>query len=270
MFKNISRLFNAEVEFDAPYNIKSTKTLYLSFAMQRSGQHLIIDWFCRGQEKITHLNHCRFYKRKSRILLSPMIGRTSIYNDGNIIDSGKIGRFSNYKFLENNKAPSEKLIFTVEDYTNNAKFFESLIRKRTPIVFYILRDPANWLASSLAHQKHSLEQLRINIENLKYNLRQALCSDAPSINYNRFVCDVSYRKKIASEFGLPSFDEAEKALSHTPDFGGGSSFSNNDSSDFFSRWRKYENDSRFIKLLDDDELIELSKEYFGELPGPLA
>ena len=78
----------------------------------------------------------------------------------------------------------------------------------------------------------------------------------------------NYREKLSNKLGLADFENAETALTNTPDFGGGSSFESNENSSFFTRWEKYRDNDMFRYLIEDKELIELSKIYFSELPGP--
>ncbi len=268
MKKIFENILKEEVALDHPYDKFSSSKLYLSFAMQRSGQHVVLDWFCRGLDEIIHLNHCRFYNRRGVSVLSPMTGRTTVYTQGNSHDSDKVGRFRNRKFLANYLEGKKDLIYTVEDFPHNSKYFNIIKEKFKPKTFLILRDPANWLASSIAHDKHSFAQLKINLENYKSYIRAALDEDVLSINYTNFIQDIEYRKALAEIFSINEFENAEKALHRTPDFGGGSSFSKGEDTDFLSRWKRYKDDARFIDLLNDAELIQLAKRYFTHLPGP--
>jgi len=241
---------------------------YLSFSMQRSGQHLIIDWICRGLGDIAHINHCRRYLRFRGIRLEPMVGRVSVYGNGDVTDGGKMSREAMCQFVKQFQYSRE--YYSVEDVLPTVTGYRSLcVRYGNPMII-ILRDPANWLASTLKHSKSNRRMVKRKVDMLKnlldIGIRSSKLPNAAVVNFNRFIVDSSYREDLAERLGLMSLDNAESALHNVPDFGGGSSFGGHDHStvaDVSQRWRTYENDPFYRSLLADRELRSLSEEYFG-------
>jgi len=118
-------------------------------------------------------------------------------------------------------------------------------------------------------------------------------------NFNRWVADHNYRKDLSQRL-MGSFNDS--SIDKIPQFGGGSSFRDSDKltmsmilanwkkllnvrrytrfghywkrftapnneNKLFERWKHFAEDENFLKLVLDNELIELSKELFGEIPG---
>ncbi len=248
----------------------SDKRLMTSFAMQRSGQHLIIEWVCRGLPAgVLHFNHCRFIKGGRRLFLKPIMGRRIVYSGDTVEDSGAQGTANLCKDFPV-PAP-EYFLYSVEDMDPLQRSYRRLIRKYSPEVILILRDPANWLASSIRHGRKEESELREHMETYKKQLSIATGQHRHTFprvivfNYNEFIINEAYRRDMAGKFDQFDLDKADVALARTPDFGGGSSFSGLSKSQTNDRWRKYENDTFFRSLLADRELLELSKAFFGEI-----
>jgi hypothetical protein len=270
-----ARLFDRylPVRFDVPHGRACRSRLLTTFALQRSGQHLVIDWICRGLVEALHVNNCRFAREGLSLVLRPLMGRRVVYTASDIDDSGVQGKRAYRKSLPST-TPSN-LIYSLENQSLAQHDVKRLLAKFDPYVIVILRDPANWLASSLRHGLHSKETLRDNIGILKEYLRFAggltatANSRAIAINFERFTGDEAYRRTIAERIGFTSFERAEEALQHTPDFGGGSSFKDarGRSSGVHDRYLEYRADGFFRATLDDPELIELAGAFFGPLPA---
>jgi len=247
----------------------SQKSIFTSFGLQRSGQHLIIEWICRGlQPDAIHFNHCRFFREGFGYKLTPVAGRRVLYYNKTINDSGIQGR-ENLQSSLPDVLPSN-LFFSIEDINPLELDYKKLLNAHKVLSFIVLRDPANWLASGLRHGLHDSESLQRNKDTLKMYLKIALhkimlvkgCQD---VNYNRFCQDFDYRCKLSEVFDQFDLDYAEKALDNTPSFGGGSSFKNKKSSNVFDRWKEYQRDKVFRSILNDRELLELSNAYFGPI-----
>jgi len=276
------------VKLDVPYDEMRDQQVITTFGLQRSGQHLVIDWICHGLLDVIHLNHCRFYPECWNVALSPMTGRRVVYRNGMRDDSGIQGRENYEESLPAD--PPSALLYSVEDERLTWSPYRRLLAEYDPQTVLIIRDPANWLASSLKHDRHSKRELRKHAGILKEYIAHALQaseSDAGpvdiAINYSRFIQDRAYRATVAERLGLKDFDKAETALVHTPSFGGGSSFEpdedaspeeasaseegSGETPSTLSRWVRYKNDSFFRSVLQDDELLELSYRFFDDLPG---
>jgi hypothetical protein len=133
----------------------------------------------------------------------------------------------------------------------------------------ILRDPANWLASTFKHPKTTAVRVRKKMRKYRLMLEMAVRAPAPKdvvfINYNRFIADASYRALLADKLRLNSLEEAEGALTRVPDFGGGSSFeglTGSASHDVEQRWRQYEHDSAYHRALSTPGVRAMATQFF--------
>jgi hypothetical protein len=249
-----------------------------SFALQRSGQHLVIEWLCRGFLNDTvHFNHCRFFREGLFASLTPVTGRRVIYAGSSIDDSGVQGRMNLGESLPSTLP--ENLFYTVEDVSPNESMYQKITKRYHSTVILIIRDPANWLASSIRHGVKSHKQLKLNIETLKQILEiatqnyETTYQKIISIDYNEFSISRKYRSEIANKFDYFDMTKADVALERVSDFGGGSSFHGleNEKSPalLMERWREYENNGFFSTVLKDRKLFELSRKFFGDIK-PLA
>lgn len=143
------------------------------------------------------------------------------------------------------------------------------------------------------------------VKNWKSMAREAIkLSQAPQpgktvVNYNRWVTELAYRKQL-SKILMGSFNDS--SIKKVSDFGGGSSFRDPDKLTIsmvlvrwkelfnisryarfghywrrfttldnerkvFDRWKHFAADENFQKMVLDNELVELSEELFGEIPG---
>lgn len=257
-----------KIYLDSPYRANSGARLIFSFAMQRSGQHLIIEWLSRGLGSVLHLNHCRFYLKFFKRTLTPMTGRRLIYNNGELVDdSGIQGRKNYIKSLSRLPHCPKTLLYSMEDVDVESSSYQKLVQDYKSKKVFIFRDPANWLASSLAHGRHSNWKLSSNVAIYKKNIKFAMSSkDALIINYNYFISSKDYREEIASHFKEFNFINAEKSMENTPDFGGGSSFGES-KGNTLERWKKYKDNEFFQRTMNDDELSKISREIFGIEPS---
>jgi hypothetical protein len=261
------------IRYGEPHRRGCQSRLFTTFALQRSGQHLVIDWICRGLVDAVHLNNCRLFRAGLKVVLTPITGRRVVYSPSAIHDSGVQGRRAYRRSLPQ-RTPSN-LVYSLENQSLEQYEIRKLLSRFHPFLIIILRDPANWLASSLRHGMHGNETLKANIKILKEYLRFANGLEATggshgtAINFNRFTEDESYRRMIAEKLNLVSFKRAEEALQHTPDFGGGSSFNDRQgrSNGVHDRYLEYRDDAFFREALKEPELITLVETFFGTLPG---
>lgn len=248
----------------------------LTFGMQRSGQHLVIGWICRNLGECIHFNHCRYVRDGLRVRLTPLTGRRSVYEKGELRDdSGAQGRTLFPGSLSGLKTPN--LLYSMEDMVPQRPLLRKMnIGPQVPIVV-ILRDPYNWLASALAHGLSSKVELLDKIVTYKTQIRLALGRaelegyEVFAINYDRFVVDSVYRQVLAADLRLEFSDSAESSLRKIPDFGGGSSFSKAGfdeahRSSVFRRWTGFVEDPFYRSAVADLELVELADAFFGDIP----
>ncbi|MCB0762813.1 MAG: hypothetical protein KDC12_14900 [Flavobacteriales bacterium] len=147
----------------------------------------------------------------------------------------------------------------------------------------LLRDPFNLFASRYVWRDPQGERFR-NDEQYRRELvalwkttaREFLemeQTDNPNrvaINYNRWFAEEDYRKLLCHRLGL---EQAEGEREHIGEFGGGSSFDGQDSSgqgstlEVLKRWHQVKDEPVFRSIFSDRELLDLSQEIFGTIPG---
>ena len=243
--------------------------LFITFAVRRSGQHLVIDWMGRGLRDALHINNCYFRRMRGRYVLIPGGGQTVHYLGDEVHDSGRLGTES---FLASLLAASSTLVYSLEDVPLKEPRVRSLL-SYYPVaaVVTIVRDPYNTIASSLRHSTVS-KVVQRNVETLRKYLRHGFEKSNGVVSYNRFVIDPEYRRSIAERWKLESCEAAEKALEQVPSFGGGSSFTGTANAaelraNVFTRWREFTGHPIMQAALADEELLALTHDVVGEFPS---
>ena len=223
--------------------------------MKRSGNHALIYWLMTGLK-----------------------GLSSFCNDL------RPDQFPHEALIKKSKwgpqSPSH-LICSYEDLPVKSVFLSKKIlpyaveKKR----IIVLRDPYNWVSSWLAWQSswgiafREDESYRdVLIENWKDHARTFLSVENSNtilgINYNSWVSSQSYRTNLAHQLNLTV---APKKLNSVPAYGYGSSFEglshkgNPQKMDVLNRWKRFESHSVFKEIQQDQELISLSEEIFGNV-----
>jgi len=263
------------VEADSPIkNIGDQKTQkFVTFSLKRSGQHAVINWLCSQIQDVAHFNHCNFERRHLYNWIPPINNRVIQYNGIDKTDSG-IQSYSKMLKLLNEMSHYKNLLYSFEDIDLDNKILKKYILKNKPVVIIILRDPYNWLASTIKRKDCSHQQLLVKKNILIKYLAQAtrladhLGSPTITINYNKWVTDIDYRKEICTTLDLSFSISADSSILEVPDFGGGSSFEGTTPikekhDNVFNRWQEYVSDPVYRELLNDPRLTELSKSYFG-------
>lgn len=241
--------------------------VYFSFSPQRSGQHLVISWLCRGFDDILHVNHVRLRRRGLVRHIEPVMGRVVLYRGSEIRDFGRLerGRLPDLSGMSFGKE-----FWNVEDIHPADASYSAFGGAAPAGVFVILRDPANWLASTFRMGRWTVGDFERKVDVYLRTLRFCLANrDRPAchiIRFNDFVSDADYRKALSAS--LPGHDLArsERALDEVPDFGGGSSFSGlteKAGSGIGERWQAYAADADFLRLLKTPGLRALSEAFFG-------
>jgi hypothetical protein len=167
-----------------------------------------------------------------------------------------------------------KFLYSLEDIDIENALARKYIRHTKPTVILIIRDPYNWLASTIKRQDTSLDQLYvkknilIKYMNQALNIRDYVGSPVVTINYNKWATEKGYRNDICQRLDIPFSETADKTLMQVPDFGGGSSFTrtapmrDKNRSDIFNRWQEFTTNRDYLELLNDEHLIELSEQLF--------
>jgi len=266
----------APVRFNGLVSEKEKRQVFISFSPQRSGQHLILRWLCENLETIVHYNHCCFQRRNVFFNLTPKNGKRIIYNSGRIYENDWPGIDGmDNKVL--NQFELSKFIYSLEDEPLSNPLVCRVIKNEkniSPLI--ILRDPFNWLASLIMKDGESIDNLLRKKESYIQCLEQALGvvdylgADTCSINYNQFIVDFNYRQNICLKLGVVCLEKAENSLAEIPNFGRGSSFSgvNKDEQlldSVCTRWVGMQSNVIYRRLLDDEKLLSLTDQFFGDL-----
>ncbi|NET05472.1 MAG: hypothetical protein F6K16_12315 [Symploca sp. SIO2B6] len=141
----------------------------------------------------------------------------------------------------------------------------------------ILRDPFNTLASRLKNDFIEVKSpnqtfMELWLAYAKEYLGETnyLKNNKVCVNYNRWFLDMNYREKIASQLNL---DFSDAGINQVKAQGGGSSFEGREfdgkavQMKVLDRWKVFAEDPRYLKLLDNEEVLEYSKRIFGHIPG---
>lgn len=138
----------------------------------------------------------------------------------------------------------------------------------------LLRDPFNLFASRIIGSVGdgggaSATAIRIWKQHARefLGLRRHLRSDRVLVNYNRWVCDRSYRREVAHALDL-EFSDAGRH--HVPGVGAGSSFDGRSydgdaaAMAVLERWRWLECHAHYLRLFDA-EMVDLTQGIFGSV-----
>jgi hypothetical protein len=245
--------------------------------MSRSGNHAVIQWLTAQIPGRACFLNCA--EGKNNPFASARVmddGRTCIasYDDFDLEQEQK-GQFSSKDYL----------IFSHEDgylgrscsreYEQSHDQWVGPSGRRTDIL--ILRDPFNLFASRLRQLWGFVTigtSARIWKQHAREFLRQTrrLRHNPMFISYNHWHSDRDYRRDIAAALDIPFSDEGIHTVFSC---NGGSSF---DGVAFdgqasrmkvTERWKHYADDPRFLSIFDD-EMLELSRRIFGDIPGTEA
>ena len=261
-----------------PLHQNHNSSRIVTLSLQRSGQHAVINWLCTQMQDTIHFNHCHFKRTNFSFEITPINNRIITYKGNTKHDSGLQNR-KDADTLLSTIGSYDRLLYSFEDYSPDNALLNNYIRNTKPTVILIIRDPYNWLASSIKHGQSSPELLAAKKDIVIKYLEQALkikdCIKHPviTINFNDWATNISYRKTIMSKFNLPFSESADTAQREVPDFGGGSSFDGTKSNtgdskmDVFDRWKEYVSDPVFREILDDKYLNQLT-ESFCQMKAP--
>jgi len=276
--KRLKSLLPIKIELPQCKNIAASN--YVTISLQRSGQHAIINWLGEQSGDLVHINHCRFERRGLTNWISPVNNRVIQYTSNGKRDSGIQGRSGMLDFHSSIDSYS-RLLFSFEDIDIEDLSLCKYVKGSKPVVILILRDPYNWLASSIRHEKSS-EALLASKKGylIKYleqvlGIRNYLDQHCIDINYNRWVTEVNYREAVCTRLGIHFNIAADKSVMDIQEFGGGSSFDGLGSRGgelhgrIFERWKQYSSDEFYRGLLNDKYLADLAKAYFN-IENPLG
>lgn len=253
------------------------------FGLSRSGNHAVINWIIRQLEGSYCFLNCAELKHNPFVTARPL-------NDLGVVYKTNIEDFDLEKERKGEIIKKDYLLYNHEDCFLGAANKKQLLekhnewlgpaKKRTDIL--ILRDPFNLFASrmkagllkghfthhgvrpiSVMTLKRLYKQHAREFLGEKNNLRNKI-----GINFDSWTTDEDYRRKITGELGIPY---SAKGLWDVPGVAGGSSFDGTRYSgeaqkmNLNSRWEYYASDPEYLSLFDE-ELMDLTRKIFGEIP----
>lgn len=234
--------------------------------LRRTGNHGIMNWIkYQHDDKVFHLNNIKALKNPYRQRYS--------WDKKDFWRQEALGNFTKKSFL----------IYSYEDYSleqiTNPDFEKKhdlyFGKSGTRYDVLILRDPFNFIASRLKRNyidvkapKQTFVSLWIECAKEFLNETNYLKNNKVCVNYNRWFCEIDYRKHISSLLGLEFSDAGLNVIQ-----GGGSSFNVREfhgkanQMDVLSRWQNYRENNDYLKLVENQEMLEYSKKIFGIIPG---
>ncbi len=263
--------------------MKGAPVEYVVAGTKRSGHHAIVDWIAKldsGRE-IVHLNDCASLGISSMPEESFVIpGEFSVpklFNEDRVnkathcYNRGKAGAV---KLLSYEEIPVERFA-TLPEISGAGR------------LVFVLRDSANFLASLKRGIPHFAElpfkhdDFRVILQIYKGYLREALGrtrhlesfrGGTVFLNYNRWHRDAKYRCEISAALGH-GYRDADRH--EVAPYGPRSSFDKGKgldarTLDVLGRWKHFADRPNFWKLLDDEELRGLEREYYGEFLPSLS
>lgn len=220
------------------------KRAYIILGMKRSGHHAILHWICYNFKSAIH------------------------YNDYRIHDSKFIPAHPHQKPVRFGEGEPNVVVYNCEDFKCDqlSPLMKLPLWKKYNTYFSIvLRDPYNWIASSLKAGGGLASRITRRVQMYKNQYKIFKDIGAIPISYNRWVEEESYREHIGKKLSLPTIDKGVRKVSVR---GGGSSFDKlkfkGDASkmDVFGRWKAYKNNPIMQMLLNDKELLRINEECF--------
>ncbi|MBW3019670.1 hypothetical protein KY334_00065 [Candidatus Woesearchaeota archaeon] len=256
-------------------NIKKT---FRILGLQKSGNHLIIDWISESNKNYLHLNNIShninsvFGLNLVRGSLKEefrnyMINKISNFNVDNLICSYEN---KDFKIIFENKEFNDKFnkIFGEHKKSIIQKLF--CIKKKNYNIL-ILRDPYKTFASLIFanimnenNSKRFIELWKDYGNNFLKNKNNNLIT----INYDFFVSNKEYRNKLANKLNIQNNESIlNKMASQGSSFEGCHFKGNIREMKILERWKNFIDNEFYKNIFKDKELIELSNKIFGEIAG---
>jgi hypothetical protein len=271
-----------------PETTPKNKTVFLVFAVSRSGHHAVMDWiynqFNNPKVFLNYVkyqdasfdNRTQYYANDKKYFRNlnanwekygVLEERLKEYSVEDVAAKEILGNDKNLLMLNFENKSVSSLDQSIEDFAK--QFGENT--KVVPII--IARDIFNYLASKMKMGRYFFPER--NLFAWKDHVRECLgltnyLPNKVCINYNKWCVDMDYRKEVAEKLGVDTFIPEWNEVSS---FGGGSSFDilkfkdNAKQMKTDERWKTYEHDEEYLSYLQDKELTDLSERYFGHIEG---
>ncbi len=277
-------------EIQKKSRLKSTKIVQkreLRFTgLSRSGNHAIINWVIKQLHGSYCFLNCTEPKHNPFSTARPL-------NDKGEVFETNLEQFDLQEHRKGEFVKKEHLLYSHEDcflgplhhktFRNNHDSWVGASEKFNDVL--ILRDPFNLFASRIKaglitgqHTHHGARPISIHTLRRIYKQHakaflgeKDFLKNKLTINYNRWASSRDYRRSIATELEIPFSDNGFEEVAGVA---GGSSFDGIEHSGkastmkLHSRWENYSESEHFWDLFDE-ELVELSRRIFGDIP-PVA
>lgn len=246
------------------------KSVYIIFAMKRSGHHAFANWLCRQHNNIVHVDNAA--DRWENKELKSVWNRQSTYGDG-----------------------SKAIVYSIEDFDikdwSKYKMYDFPVLKNADNIYPIilLRDFKNWIASCLKRREATGDARDVyemlnspgyndrkdfkpsRIELFKQQLEEcvspSIIKNLIPVKYNEWVCSKDYRKDIAKKLNINFTDEGILEVAKA---GGGSTFDGYNyqhkanQMNVLERWKVFKDDEENSALLEQHkEVLKKSNEFFN-------
>lgn len=270
------------------YSEKTTSTIQDNeiriIGLSRSGNHAIINWIINQLQGRYCFMNCAEPKYNPYFTSRPL-------SEGGNSYLTNILNFDLEKEREGNFTLKDYLLYSHEDCflgAMNNRHFKENRREWVGATaagkdLLILRDPFNLFASRIksglitGHYTHHgtkpisvLTLKRIYKQHAREFLgKKKYLKNRVLINFNRWTSEKEYRKAIAEKLNI-SF--SDKGFTEVMNVAGGSSFDGTDfcgnanKMDLNNRWKEFASDESYWSFFDE-ELVELAREIFGDIPA---
>ena len=229
---------------------------YVILGMKRSGHHAIVYWIANNLSgKSVIYNDCRFGWKGRKLMPNP--AATPIMQIGKLEEEAVDNHIYNIEDFD---------ICDLDKY--DFRNFHNICDNDYIQFILVLRDPFNWIASSLkTNSDISIEidkriSLWLKQANLFFN--KDVYQYIYRLNYNNWFISDEYKKELSKIFQLDSW---ENNINSTSPRGGGSSFDGmhmkNKAKDMkvLDRWQYYQRTDKFATLFSS-ELIDTGNKIF--------
>jgi len=226
------------------------KKIIRVWALMRSGHHAIIDWiFYNLNSPKIFINNCRNKTKFHYVVVNEF---------GNKPKKFKLKELSNFKNIIVNFEHKNLNICKDSNWGNLKKIAK-------PIDVVVVRDPFNWVASSLS-KKTFKQPININMDLWKQYanecLKENLISNRIPIKFNDWFSNSEYRKLIADRLKISNDEYIINKISTRSSFDGYKFKKNAQDMKVLERWKKFKNDKRFLSHVNHKDVKKLSKKLF--------
>lgn len=240
--------------------------VYIVLAMQRSGHHAVVNQLCYQIGRVLHLNHCALAPLWG---IYPSNGRYRTYDDGRVFDSGPNSVRAFRKQIRSVRRRYDNVLYSFENPRCGPDYVRQAPTHRQAVTICTVRDPFNWIASTLKFGEGVASRLPQRIPLWKAQVEQCLRPETypggrfVDINYDRWVTDAAYAPAICERLGLPYTEAGRDEVNWGSSFDGRRFHGNGSAMAVMDRWRAYEQDSQYRGFFErDPDLARLSEQYF--------